>query len=462
MIENRETGAATQESFQWLRLPLTQVVGPLLLILTFAVGARGAIPFDLCIAGFLGFILSAHQKILGCVYALVCLIIASLLSHWFIPSHHWFRLGLEISCALSVFITALGFEGLSSWTSSKDLQLQRKESAVRNLEEELAKEQNFRTEQSIASSLKIEELQKSLEEIQTEKAALEMLNDVLRQNLVQYDSHQRSLEEKRSIELKKAAELVIECEGLKEEIARWKNADLILENRKLLDALNQARFAKEQTHLINETLVRLHAKESLRAKEAMDLLAKKEEEIEGLSRQEISFDEEAMERFYAMQKERDVLREQLGQAEEKIYDLRGIEAQYRQLKNQFEEKNHVLYETRSALFKADTQLQTLCLEKEEGGFHPDPFSSQLQEELTYLEQKASLLENENRNLEDLVTELMKPPVVLASSAIREAFPLKKKESSSKEGPSLEETLRDALLPKRKKKTKKVVQQDLLF
>ncbi len=419
-----------------------QIAGPIGLCLSLALAAKGSIPFDLCFAGCIGLALSARLRMLGCLYALILMIAAGIFAHSFVESHHFWRLGLEATLACSFFITAFSFETAFLASSALQAQLQAKESSIGNLEEEIALERKQGADGQIASSKKIGELQSNLEELQTEKAMLEILNDVLRKENGSHYAEKQRLEEQRLEEKRAFSQLLLEHEDLQKEIARIKQTDLSLENKSLLQQLNSARVAKEQTHLINETLVRLHAKESIRAREL-------EENLQGP--------------IETVKQERDDFKRQLGEAEEKIQALADVAVRYRQLQSQFEERNRILHETRKSLFKADTELQTIRIEKEERSLDSGPLSGEWLAELDCLDAEAATLRKENEDLQAIVTHLTNSPAQSSpGNTIREAFSGKKKALSLPGQLSLEETLREALVPKKKKKTKKAAQQDLLF
>jgi len=99
--------------------------------------------------------------------------------------------------------------------------------------------------------------------------------------------------------------------------------------------------------------------------ELLEQVHKNESEIAHF--REKSVDPAAME---ALKKERDSLSEMLVLAQEKIQTLSQVEPLYIQLKKQFAEKNEILQQTRADLFKADTELQALKLEKEQISLTP--------------------------------------------------------------------------------------------
>jgi hypothetical protein len=222
----------------------------------------------------------------------------------------------------------------------------------------------------------------------------------------------------------------------------------------LMNELNAARYEKEQTHLINETLARLYARETLKAKEAneeagalADQLAAAHREVRrieqplkeqlNVTKNEVAtltsqFEKAvmdanegrlALQKLTEVQTERNFLRERLQAAteelahrqkgphdaqelahvREKALHLSQIEPLFHQLKKQFEEKAHVLHQTRSHLFAADTELQKLRMEK--AALELNPLPKEVECELQDFGKQIEFLEEENIQLQELVTLL---------------------------------------------------------
>ncbi len=432
-----------------------------------------SVPFDLFLIGGAGFYLCVRLHIRGCAYALMLLALAGIFGHLFLEESHFLRLGLEASFACSFFAAALSFESDAERLAGLESQLISRAAAIQNLEDEMGKIRESQIEIQISSSKKIEELQKNYEEIAVEKSSLEILNDVLRKANAAHFDEKKVLENQRLEEQREYAAAHRELAQLQNELSQIKASDLTSENRSLLKELNSARFEKEQTRLINETLVRLHADETIRAKENEERL--KEFADQRVEQQSADFQREIQQltdelsksaavrlqmesRLNAwnekqeidLQIDREEIQEHLKSAEEKIQELAKIECLYKQLRSQFEEKNRVLHEARCALFKAETELQTRALEKEE---HNAFFPELLREEFNRVDEEMALLQAENFELQDLVTYLTKrlPELPISFAANRTPLPAGQ--------PSLEETLREALIPKRKKKAKKALKED---
>jgi hypothetical protein len=408
-----------------------QTLGPLTLLAAYAIAALLPLtffPYDLFVVGAIGLYFCGRWHLKGCSYALMLLAVSGIVAHLFLEDHHFLRLGLEACFGCSFFILGAVFEMEADEGAALESQLASRLTLIQNLEEEIVKSQESQVDAQIASTKKIEEIEKNFEELAIEKSSLEILNDVLRKNNAAHAGEMEAQGQKWLDDKIRLDAHVRERQTLELELARFKKGDLALENRTLLKELNEARFQKEQGRQINEALARLHANELVRANDLQQELA-----MANVSGPKEDFEE---------------LQERLAATERRMNQLLQMELLYKQLKVQFEEKTQVLHQTRSALFKAETELQTLNLEKSENSaLLPEPLSK----ELSQLDEEIENLRGENRELQELVTHLTER---LPQASHRTPLPKVKS--------SLEETLRESLLPKRKKKAKKATEQDLLF
>lgn len=471
-----------------------------------------AFPADLYLSGAAGFTLCAKYREKGCAYALILLAISGIAGHLFLESHHFLRLGIEASFAIAFFIASLAFDAQAEAAASLETVLASREASLQNLEEEIGKAQEAQVEFQLASQKKWEELQKNYDDLSVEKSSLEILNDVLRKANGAHWQEKSALETQSLNDQRRLSESLLSEQSLKAELERLKKTDLPEQNRLLQKELNAARFDREEMRLINETLVRMHAEECVRAKEAEERmhaaaaekcgfetriqaaegqvaqleaalgtagaekvqleerLQRYDREIERLGQELSHADakrqeaENEIERLQLQapigrseaeefQEDRIRLQEHLAAVEAKVAELAKVEVLYRQLKGQFEEKNRILHDVRASLFKAETELETIAIEKEEqSSWLPE----NLRVEFDRLDDEMNRLEAENKTLQELITALTeKLPQPQSFAVHRTPLPAGK--------PSLEETLREALIPKRKKKAvKKPAQQDLLF
>lgn len=456
-----------QRTAQFLQKEPT-IWGPIFLLCTMALAVKTAIPFDLLITAAVGFFLSARLQVRGCCYSLILLGLIGIAKHAFLVTDHLWQLGIEGSLGCAFFITALAFEQGASWIESLQSQMQTRKAALENLEEEFVKLQQSGQELQISFQEKVATLQKEQDDLQGEHSSILILNEVLRKTTARHSQERESFASalydlRRQIEL-----LREEYEASENELRRLKDdAVLVRQNASLMKELNQARYDKEQTHLINETLARLHTRENLRAKEANQEAAHLQEMLTAAHREvrrvaqpleeeldaarkrvqtlQLEFDKSAQEanrareqllKLNEIQTERNFLRERLQSAleeiallqkqplrevekidpqlqeklkfaEEKMVHLSQIEPLFLQLKKQFEDKNQVLHKARSDLFKVDTEMERLKMEK--AALELNPIPKELILELEYMSKEVLSLEDENRELHELISVLSDSP-----------------------------------------------------
>ncbi len=480
------------------------IFGPICLICTFALSAK--VPMLLLFLALSGLYLCARWQIRGFVYSLILLALGGGINHFFLDSGHLWQLGIEGSLAIAFFITALSFEESSSFIQSLISQMDASSSVVRNLEEEISAVREQATVQQMAFQEKVALLQKELEELQTDHSSILILNEVLRKTSARNAEEKEALGETSLNQKAQISILQVNLETVEKELKRLSNSEnLIVENKQLTKELNAARIEREQTHLINETLARLHAKESLKAKELSEqihavheekrktlqqlgsaqsevemftkrleqmaserenarfslmqmadikteknflqerlkaaeaeisLLKQKNEDplllakLQELQKERVQFQEQIAKadvrekefqeqiallrqkaeepKAHLLEQERAHFQEQIAYAQERLQTLAQIEPLFNQLKKQFEEKNQILHQTRSDFFKADTELQTLRMEREQNLLQSNSIPKELLEELSISEEEIDRLEEENKELLELVTLLNTP------------------------------------------------------
>ncbi len=422
-----------KEIFFW------SLLGPISLLCTISISGE----LDLLFMAMAGLYLTARFQKRGFIYSLILLVAGSLIRHAFIKSHHLWECGLEASLGVAFLISYLAFQQGVSFLHSLTTQVEAHSSSIKNLEEELVKEKEEKGVAHVAFQEKIHFLQKELDELQKTHSSILILNEVLRKTGARLTEEKETVSEMSLNQLRKIGELELNFQAASRELERLKNSsELTLENKQLQDELNASRIQKEQTHLINETLARLHAKECLKStvwneeksklnqelaslRNESEMLLKEAQTERNLLRERLSAEiqslseengalREKLESLSLVQpvqmseiaeNERKELVEQLGFAHEKIKTLSQVDALFKQLKKQFEEKNQILHQTRSELFKTDTELQTLKMEHEQWINQPNP--PDVKAELDLLSHEVTALEKENRDLQDLVTMLSK-------------------------------------------------------
>lgn len=261
-----------------------QILGPLFLLSTLAVAAQ-SIPFDLLLIGGVGLYLSARWGMRGCAWSFALLAVSAGLKHTFLETNHLWALGLEGSLACCLLITALGFEQGASLVDSLFSQIETRDSALKNLEEETAKQREESLSHQVALQEKLATLQKEFEDLKSDHSSILILNEVLRKTSAHTEQEKETLSTDSLAQEARLMHLLSDIDAARAELNRLRSSDpLSIENKKLQDEINGLRCQKEQTHQVNETVVKLHAKEALKAKEAIEeIQALKEEKGELLA-----------------------------------------------------------------------------------------------------------------------------------------------------------------------------------
>ncbi len=383
-IDSQSDGAFT---FFW------QMIGPLFILCTFALAPSHLLIFSL---GVLGLFLSARFQIKGFFAALAVLSVAAIGEHMFSNSPHLWLFGLEISYALAFLITALNADYYNYFVKNLLLQIEAKSSFILNAEEEFAKSRAEVSSQQVLLQEKVDLLQRQIEEVLAEQSSLLILNEVLRKTTSRHIEDQALLQGE-VLYLQNCAEFSLQAQRqAEEEISRLKNESALIQDREnLIDEINRVRLDREQTHMINETLACLHAKESMRA----ESLEEQKRQMETKFRAELQELEQRKEPALChFEEEKSAIDlSQYVPKEEMVH----LERLHKQLKGQFEEKNEVLHRTRKELFHLDNALQTLQIEKEFSQEVPREVLS----EMMSLQKEISDLAEENEELENLVTIL---------------------------------------------------------
>lgn len=358
------------------------MAGPISLVATLSIALQKISNLDLAFACAIALFFCFSMKTKGLFYALFVLCCSAFFKHFFFLNEHLWQVGVECSCALGFLITSFSAELFDLKQSCMVNEMQGRAQQIGSLEAIIRE----RDEERASLQRAVEAYQKQEREWKAQIASLEILNEVLRQS----GAKKVAAEEEIIAKERRIAELLDE---MAERSFVSNQDEWVDEKRNLLNELDLARSEKEQSYLINETLVRMHATSEKKAKEQQMLFEQILSEKEALSRK-LSEKERALPLF-----------EELAD-EKSLRELNELRAQHAQLREQFEQKNVILHQTRRELFRIDTLLQAHqnneMQAKEELPLH----ESLLCRELIQLAKENSSLEKENRELFDLATDLM--------------------------------------------------------
>jgi len=405
--------------------PVGSITAPLFLLMASVLILKvpALFNYDLLFVAILGLFLTAKWRVQGCVAALLLLAFSIAAKHVLVPTNHIWQAGLEGSVGIALFISALVFERSSKWAASKQSEMERNEKTILFLEEDLSQQKELTAQEIAAGAEKLAGLRIQLEEAESQVSALQVLNDVLRKAAA------KSIEAKEAAELqgrmfdRREGLLLEEIDFLQKELNRLGNESaLAQQNKQLFSELNESRLLEAQTHLINETLVRLHAKENQKVREFEGKFLALEEEMQHLLTQIANSDQA----LASMQAERNELKSEvellqqrpapvsedltaaLAAQQTRLEQYAQVELLYRQLKVQFEEKNQILHQVRKELFRTDTELQTMKQRAQEKELDVNPVAKEVCLEMELLEEENALLREENDGLQELVSSLMNP------------------------------------------------------
>jgi len=336
------------------------IAGPLFLLATLFIAGPHRV--DIAILSAIGMVLCFSLRRRALAYVLPLLAFSAFFHHFFLDTHLW-QFGIELSVALGFLISALSAEQLRAKEISFEEKLQTQAHTLSNLEEEANRSRQEAQDENVALQNRLSELQKELDEARTEMASLQILNDVIRKSSLKPEEASQLATYERRI-----AELLVEIQSL----SLSPSAE---ENARLTQELNLARVEREQTYLINETLVRMHASADRKIKELQAHTSEPSPDTAIL--------------------------------QERLRALSETQSLYFQLKQQFEEKNEILHQTRKELFHTDTALQAAHLELRHKDFETPLSESLLLQEVTQLEEEKRRLECESAELLEIVTVLLK-------------------------------------------------------
>ncbi len=363
-----------------------QMLGPLFLIpvLLFAGQYKPALNYDLVAIAGLGLLLSATNQTRGCIYALILLAVSATVKHTWLDSHHLVQMCLECSVAFSLILTSLVFTEATDSSEVIQAQMDRKAETIRFLEDDLTKLREKAAEEITLTNDKLAALQQLAEETQNELSAVHMLNEVLRKSTAKAIDQGAKTTSLLLCAESRSGLLLEEIDSLQRELHRLSNESAVTQqNADLFKELNAARVKSTQTHLINETLARMLAGQAEKNQQLEQLTILHAELQQQLADQvektrEI---EQAQLQQQLMEKHSSDIRYLNENLSKRLEQTAETEALYRQLRDQFAQKDKVLHQTRCSLFTVETELERLQKELYEKQLHNDPLPPAMRREL---------------------------------------------------------------------------------
>lgn len=411
------------------------MAGPVSVFCSAVVGLHRPANGDLIIFAMLGMILCMRWRMRGLIYSLIIFLIEAVAKHVFFFDQHLWQIGLEGSMAIGFAMTAAAVEIIDRKEQMLLVRLDSREKTIRNLEEDLEKVRQSAIDGQITLQDRWTASQKELDESRSETSAFQVLNDVLRKSASRFNQEREETALRLIEKDRQSMALTAQMEKMREESNRF--SEMIAEREFDLNRL------QEQVHERSLHLNRLTESLSAAEGEKSSILARLEVAERKLKESDAahlaSVRLESENRHFAQQAaERGAA---LTALEERLKAMGQKEAQYLELKKQFEEKNQILHQTRAELFRADTALQAINIERENAPFE----EMALIRETSTLEDELDALEKENGQLIELVSLLsagnsVKNPVkimerlskIKQNQSATQAPPVKKKKKNAKE------------------------------
>jgi hypothetical protein len=179
-----------------------QVLGPICLVLALTFAPLANFTIHLYLSGALAFFFIFNFRFKGFIASCATLAIFSICAHLFAEVTHLYSALLESSLALSFLLIYLMKEEQILEKESLISNAKAKDNIAIHLEEEMIQKLDEKAKEHILSMEKIEHLNKEVQEIETEKNAIEILNDVLRRNNASSFEKEKLLQEETKTLLK--------------------------------------------------------------------------------------------------------------------------------------------------------------------------------------------------------------------------------------------------------------------
>ncbi|MBF8262686.1 MAG: hypothetical protein HW387_351 [Parachlamydiales bacterium] len=431
-------------------LSIFLMAGPISVFCSAVVGLQRAANCDLIVFAMLGMVLCMRGRMRGLVYSLIFFAMGVLIKHLFFIDRHLWQLALEGSMAIGFAMTALAVEMIDKKEKMLLTQIDSAKLTVRNLEEDLEKARQDAIDEQIVLQDRLAAIQKDFEDSQSDASAFQILNDVLRKSSAQSNQEREEIAVKLIEKDQQSRILSSQVEQMKEESHRF--SEMIAEREFDLNRLQeQMHDLLSQQNVLNERLAKIE-REKLDIIAQLDMSEQKRKSAEIANAQPSSAQLEREIQHWAQQvTERDAA---LMALQEKVKVLSQKEAQFLELKKQFAEKNQVLHQTRAELFRADTALQSIKIERE----NPSPVEEVLSQQISQLGEELEALEKENKELVELVGSLsVDSPSKSPAKIIERLSKIKQQEGPAVPPPAKKKK------KKKKKSSKKVeAEQKALF
>lgn len=420
------------------------LLGPLFLLMSLSLTILTSHPnHDLWWIALLGLAFSWKFEWRGFFSAAIALFFSVLFKHIGLQSHHVWQFGLEASVAIGFWITTYSQDKLKEYVLGFQEEILRGVRKSKALEDELQRrDDQFDSEKNVMQE-RLDQIKKELEDSEIDKASLKELTRTLKENDAEKEFLNEEYLQEMAIKTRNVQSLELKLAEMQDEVLQLSDGEKLKEkNRSLLNQLNVVRVDKYQSRLINEALAKtltreikkkeidhIHTIQSLETErdELKQNIVSLQKEVDSASKEASGQSEERskeyLEKIQSLEKERNDLKQKTVALQKEIEvslkktssvkpapaessdHHRRIEASFRQLKKQFDEKKQVLHQTRTELFRLEGQLFAKEREEENQKFEPDPEEVKFVSDLQILEEETENLENENLMLHEIIQML---------------------------------------------------------
>jgi hypothetical protein len=406
------------------------LMGPLCVLLTIALGVFNSFPGIslIAFAAFLGLLLCYKLKNKGLILSFVVLLVSFLLSAFLSKGvvELW-QMGLVISLMLSLTVCNYCLSESSLLFGTALNHFYEKDRDIENLKVKFSQIQN---EWEHDKSLLFEKLQIKQNEFLNLKSQLrdrerkityyEEKISVIKNNYKENRSNVLLQEDKAQHQLQKLQQENSALQGLlsqlKSEKENYEKSILILNDEIIkFKKVNEVTIAENS--ILMDSIVQLNlecasqAEWHIRSQEEISSLLSDFHEQKAVINESFVHEKALLSKKYEEEKAKSMSLQQDLQALKREYsslsvaDIRKYEILFKQLKKQFDEKNHVLEDARRQLFKTDNELSIHQMIQNIEKASNDPMIQKILKDIDLLVQENQYLEEENKALEEIISSL---------------------------------------------------------
>ncbi|MBI5346396.1 MAG: hypothetical protein HZB76_04570 [Chlamydiae bacterium] len=373
------------------------ILGPIFLIFSLFLASS----FELLIAAILGLIIIARYKRKGFYGSLLIFSGLILQRQLFLQEGNLWALGIDVSVILSLAISYFSFDMVSSFLQEKNEKV-----AEPIVDDTKIKELQ---EKEIILEDKINELTLELQEKGKELDSYLENISILRKQAEENEQCQKNSLDEILHKDERIIQLETQLDALQDQLSLLKDEEFLKDkNEELLNLLNisKEKDLKAQSQ-IEQLAIELKEKNKAIAEKQNDTaLIALEKELENAKQKitELSLNKNSSAEEDLKHKI-DEKNELIRHYETKFSQLNNTHSLYKQLKAQFEEKNHVLHETRVELFHVKEELIAIKREQKESVSELSGGEKSLINDLSGSQEELELLEDENSHLKELILNL---------------------------------------------------------